>query len=204
MFQTPFISGKDSLNNEYLGADGKRHAIPPTLLISALGMIEDVNQAVTMDLKQAGNYIYRVGVWSRDDSHVPPLSAEATQVYRALHQAMRVGLVRACHDLSEGGLGVAAAEMCIGGRLGISLEIESDEMLLGETNGCLLVEVSTSDGAAFEACFEKIPSTVHVIGRVTAQPRLEIRCGQDTRISLDVDELVSAFNSPLTMQEGAE
>ena len=57
----PFISGKDSLNNEYLGADGQRHAIPPTLLISAIGMIEDVSQAVTMDLKEPGNLVYLVG-----------------------------------------------------------------------------------------------------------------------------------------------
>ena len=48
-YGTPFISGKDSLNNEYLGADGQRHAIPPTLLISAIGIIHDINSAVTMD-----------------------------------------------------------------------------------------------------------------------------------------------------------
>ncbi|RPJ26216.1 MAG: phosphoribosylformylglycinamidine synthase, partial [Chloroflexi bacterium] len=58
LYRTPFISGKDSLNNEYLGSDGQRHAIPPTLLISAIGIIEDVNTAITMDLKEAGNDIY--------------------------------------------------------------------------------------------------------------------------------------------------
>jgi phosphoribosylformylglycinamidine synthase subunit PurSL len=61
LFRTPFISGKDSLNNEYLGTDGQRHAIPPTLLISALGIMDDVTKAVTMDLKEAGNEIYLVG-----------------------------------------------------------------------------------------------------------------------------------------------
>jgi phosphoribosylformylglycinamidine (FGAM) synthase-like enzyme len=60
-FRTPFISGKDSLNNEYLGADGQRHAIPPTLLISAIGVMADVAAAVTMDLKAAGNLLYLVG-----------------------------------------------------------------------------------------------------------------------------------------------
>ena len=57
-YRAPFISGKDSLNNEYLGSDGLRHAIPPTLLISAIGLIDDVNQAVTMDAKEAGNIVY--------------------------------------------------------------------------------------------------------------------------------------------------
>ena len=60
-YGTPFISGKDSLNNEYLGTDGQRHAIPPTLLISSIGVIEDLSKTVTMDLKQAGNPVYLVG-----------------------------------------------------------------------------------------------------------------------------------------------
>ncbi len=60
-YGTPFISGKDSLNNEYLGADGQRHAIPPTLLISAIGIIHDINTAITMDLKAAGNFVYLMG-----------------------------------------------------------------------------------------------------------------------------------------------
>jgi len=142
-YRAPFISGKDSLNNEYLGSDGQRHAIPPTLLISAIGLIEDVSHAVTMDLKQAGDLLYLVGEFqpalggsvfsnlpeSVKRWFVPPLSgrsvpavpAAAPDTYRALHAAMQEGLVRACHDLSEGGLATAAAEMCIGGRLGLEV-----------------------------------------------------------------------------------
>ena len=64
-FGTPFISGKDSLNNEfsYTDADGKRQtiAIPPSLLISAIGQVDDVAQCVTMDFKAAGNLLYLVG-----------------------------------------------------------------------------------------------------------------------------------------------
>ena len=64
-YRAPFISGKDSLNNEYLGADGLRHAIPPTLLISAIGIIEDVNRAVTMDLKETEDVVYQLAVNSQ-------------------------------------------------------------------------------------------------------------------------------------------
>ena len=60
-YGTPFISGKDSLNNEYTGADDQKHAIPGTLLISALGIVPDVNRTVTMDLKQLGNLLYIIG-----------------------------------------------------------------------------------------------------------------------------------------------
>lgn len=197
LFGAPFISGKDSLNNEYLGSDGQRHAIPPTLLISAIALIDDVNQAVTMDLKQAGDVIYFVGTWQRDADFVPPLSHATPRIYRALHQAIQAGLVRACHDLSEGGLAVTAAEMCIGGRLGMNLEIQQAEMLFGETNGCLLVETTPNDSAAFEVMLSEIPNSFQRLGRVTAQSRLQITCTQKLCLSLDVDELVQAFNSPL-------
>ncbi|MCU0876017.1 MAG: AIR synthase related protein, partial [Pirellulaceae bacterium] len=66
VLQTPFISGKDSLNNEfsYLDADGRKRtiSIPPSLLISAMGQVDDVSRCVTMDAKEAGNLIYLVGV----------------------------------------------------------------------------------------------------------------------------------------------
>ena len=61
-YGAPFISGKDSLNNEYTGEDGKKHAIPGTLVISALAMVPDVRRTVTMDLKAAGNLLYLVGL----------------------------------------------------------------------------------------------------------------------------------------------
>ncbi|HMR66171.1 MAG TPA: phosphoribosylformylglycinamidine synthase subunit PurL [Anaerolineae bacterium] len=60
-YRTPFISGKDSLNNEYLGADGQKHAIPGTLLISAVGIVPDVTYTSSMDLKRPGNLLYLVG-----------------------------------------------------------------------------------------------------------------------------------------------
>jgi phosphoribosylformylglycinamidine synthase len=133
---TPFISGKDSLNNEFHYADsdgGKRRiGIPPSLLISALGQVEDVGRCVTMDLKAAGNFLYQVGA-TRDElggSHfaltqglsggaVPQVDGTAARAtFAALHAAIHAGLVRACHDLSEGGLAVSAAEMAFAGGLG--------------------------------------------------------------------------------------
>ncbi|MEP7290547.1 MAG: AIR synthase related protein, partial [Chloroflexota bacterium] len=60
-YNAPFISGKDSLNNEYTDVDGTRHAIPGTLLISAVGIVPNVGKTVTSDLKQAGNHLYLVG-----------------------------------------------------------------------------------------------------------------------------------------------
>jgi phosphoribosylformylglycinamidine synthase subunit PurSL len=214
-YRTPFISGKDSLNNEYLGADGQRHAIPPSLLISAIGIIEDVNQAVTMDLKQPGNMIYLLGATLAEfgGSHLtltadlppapfpleaPSLPANAPAIYRALHQAIRANLVCACHDLSEGGLAVAAAEMCIGGRLGMALTLEGGDplvLLFSESNGRLLVEVQPAHREAFEAHFAGHPeSLVKSIGTVTNTARLSISSQTGTLINLACDDLVRAWS----------
>lgn len=200
LFGTPFISGKDSLNNEYLGADGQRHAIPPTLLISAIGIIQDIHCAVTMDLKQNGDAMYRVGMPRTDDAPVPSVHPETPQVYRALHQAIKTGLVRACHDLSEGGLAVSAAEMCIGGRLGMQLDIESQQEIFREANGQLLVEVRPQDTAAFEECFKTIPHALARLGQVNDSAKLEIHLAQAALISLAVNELVAAWNPGSTRE----
>jgi len=187
-YGAPFISGKDSLNNEYLGADGQRHAIPPTLLISAIGIIQDVNTAVTMDLKNAGNLVYLVGggLSVNGDQSVPAVPKDAPQVYHALHQAIQNGIIKSAHDLSEGGLAVAAAEMCIGGRLGLEINIGASA-LFTEVNGCLLVEVSPANTSAFENQFANLP--FQKIGIVTSDPILKI-----SNAEIPVDELVHAFN----------
>ncbi len=189
-YGTPFISGKDSLNNEYLGNDGQRHSIPPTLLISALGILDDVGQAITMDLKAIGNQLYLIGQLPTEHESVPTVPPNAPHIYRALHQAIKAGLVASCHDLSEGGLLVSAAEMCIGGRLGLTLhETLSPAACFVETNGCLLAEIAPAAESALCALFVNLPLTK--IGTVTAEPMLKLA---DELIRLD--ELVNAFNGP--------
>jgi phosphoribosylformylglycinamidine synthase len=207
-YGAPFISGKDSLNNEYLGEDGQRHAIPPTLLISSLAIVPDVEKAVSMDLKALDDCLYRLGDFDPQfgGSHflqmegnlaphpVPGLPPSAPIVYRRLHEAMQQGLVRACHDLSEGGLAVAAAEMCIGGRIGLELNLDSPDpvrQLFGETNGCLLVEIDPADTPAFESLFEGLP--LQLLGRVVGSGRLAITISGQRLVDLSLDALVAAW-----------
>jgi phosphoribosylformylglycinamidine synthase subunit PurSL len=188
-YGTPFISGKDSLNNEYLGTDGLRHSIPPTLLISAIGILPDVTKAISMDLKEAGNFIFLIGEFTAEPKSIPDVPTITRQVYHALHQATTEGLVRSAHDLSEGGLAVAAAEMCIGGRLGMELDIES-AVAFSEVNGCLLVELQAEKAAAFEKQFSHLPYAQ--IGQVTSEPILKI--GNE---AISVVDLAHAFNNPI-------
>ena len=187
-YGTPFISGKDSLNNEYLGADGLRRSIAPTLLISAIGVVQDITRSVTMDLKEAGNLIYLIGEFPTEPKPVPDVPSSTPAVYRAVHHAITHGLVRSSHDLSEGGLAVAAAEMCIGGRLGMELNFDANSVFM-EVNGCLLVEISRLNVSAFEDQLENLPFTK--IGKVTTTPILKIDANE-----ISLDDLIQAFNTP--------
>ncbi len=154
-FGSPFISGKDSLNNEFRPEGKEPIAIPPSLLISAMGQVDDVETCVSMDLKEVGNTLYIVGVTRNElgGSHlslvrnwvggqVPTLDVElAKRTYNAVYQAIQKGLVRSAHDLSEGGLAVTAAESAFSGGLGaeISLDsipfVESEDASLNELPG---------------------------------------------------------------------
>lgn len=194
-YGTPYISGKDSLNNEYTTADGERHAIPGTLLISAIGLVPDVRRTATLDLKAPGNLLYILGdtraelggshyaeVVGMRDAHVPQPVPDAIQRARALHRAMRDGLVQACHDCSEGGVAVALAEMALAGRLGAEVnlgalpgadQVENDtHLLFAESLARWVVEVRPEDAAAFENALHGLPYAR--IGRVHAEPILRI------------------------------
>jgi phosphoribosylformylglycinamidine synthase len=219
-YRTPFISGKDSLNNEYVDTKGVKRAIPPTLLISSLGIVPDVGQAVTMDLKAAGDYLYVVGETRAElggslyyrlhgalGNSVPAPLPDSIETLRALHAAMRQGLARACHDLSEGGLAVAAAEMALAGRLGLDLDLATlpcsgverdDAALFAESSGRFLVEVAPEDAAAFERALDGRP--LACLGWVARDGALQVR-GQRGNVVIEcaVGELVRAWQSPEVM-----
>jgi phosphoribosylformylglycinamidine synthase len=212
-YGTPFISGKDSLNNEYMGTDGLRHAIPPTLLISAMGLIEDVNTSVTMDFKKPGNDVYLVGDFNPSfggshlclvadnmqafsDESIPLWSRSSPEIFAAMHRAISEGLVCSTHDLSEGGLLVCAAEMCIGGRLGLELNMSGDDLLrtyFAETTGCFLVEVSSENIPVFERNFKGLPA--RQVGKVAAKRELHVMDNQRSVFKAPLDHLVEAWGA---------
>jgi phosphoribosylformylglycinamidine synthase len=213
-YNMPFISGKDSLNNEY-HSHGRNIVIPPTLLISALGRVPDVRKCVTMDLKEPGNLLFLVGVTGPDlgGSHlhlvtgrsggrVPPTDvARAPAVFRGLHKAISGGLVRACHDLSEGGLAVAAAEMAFAGGVGADLtggaDLSDEVLLFSESITRFLVEVKPEHGAAFGKCFAEAGS-VREFGKTVKEPRLRIAgAGGDWVVWASLSDLKEAWQKPL-------
>jgi phosphoribosylformylglycinamidine synthase II len=206
VYNAPFVSGKDSLNNEYVGADGMRHAVPPTLVITAVAHVPDADRCVTPDLAEPGNVLIVLGLTTPafagshldlvqgapDEVGVAPAPVpDAPEMYRNLHAAMRAGLVVSCHDVSEGGLGIALAEMCIAGRLGARVEsLPHDDLvtsLFSESSGRFVVEVRPPSVDAF---LQVMGRSAARLGIVTDDSLLTIP-GVD---ALGVDQLADAFN----------
>ncbi|MFA6378803.1 MAG: phosphoribosylformylglycinamidine synthase subunit PurL, partial [Candidatus Omnitrophota bacterium] len=176
-FRTPFISGKDSFYNEY-AYKGKTIAIPGTILISAMGIVDNVEKVVTMDLKKEDNLIYVIGhtfdelggsiyydTFGKIGSSVPKVDLKkALKTFQALERAMRKGIIQSCHDCSEGGLGVALAEMAFAGGFGATAflskvpfkgaKAQNDTVLFSESNSRFIVEVSPCHQKDFEKIFK--------------------------------------------------
>ncbi len=130
-YRAPFVSGKDSLYNEF---DGR--AVLGTLLISAVGIVPDLHRVATSALTTVGSDLWLVGHGSDrlggslvaelldlDDIRVPPPVDDPLPRYRAVHELIASGRVSAAHDVSDGGIAVALAEMAIGGQLGLTATI---------------------------------------------------------------------------------
>jgi phosphoribosylformylglycinamidine (FGAM) synthase-like enzyme len=216
-FRTPFISGKDSLYNESpLGP------VTPTLLITAIGIVPDLRLTVSMDLKAPGNLLYMLGDTYPElggseyyklkgflGKSVPKLHAtKARKTYYNFTKAMGKGIIKSCHDLSEGGLAVAAAEMAFAGGYGLELDLKAvpnklvtrnDFLLFSESNSRFLVEVAEQDRYEFEDTMKN--KACVPIGRVTKDQKLLIH-GLNGKVAVDAGlaELRRSWKRTLSME----
>ena len=199
-FKAPFISGKDSLYNESpLGP------VTPTLLITAVGVIPNIQSTTSMDLKAPGNLLYIVGDTYNElggseyyklkgylGASIPKVKgARAKRTFKAVTKAIDVGLVKSCHDLSEGGLGVAAAEMAFAGGFGLELDLRkvpgkeltrNDFVLFSESNSRFLIEVAEADREDFEELMKG--KGCALLGKVTKEQKLLFQ-GLNGKVAVD-------------------
>ena len=221
VFSMPLISGKDSMKNDFYDGTTKI-SIPPTLLFSVIGKMEDARLAVTMDVKRPGDQVYLLGETANElggseylaqkgfvGNSVPKVDAKsALATYRAYNGALSSALVASCHDLSDGGLAVAAAESAFAGGFGMSLELgqvpfkgeaagrSNAVLLFSESASRLLVTVRAEKASAFE---QAMAGTAFArIGEVTAGTALSIAglSGAAVVVS-DIAELKAAWQAPL-------
>jgi phosphoribosylformylglycinamidine synthase len=216
------------MKNDY-GTGEKKISIPPTLLFSLFGDHPDVRFTATSDLKQPGDRLYLVGrshdeLGASEISFMLKESGEASGVggtppqlehpernlamYRALSTAIQTGLIQTAHDCSEGGVGVAVAEMCIGGRLGATIDLDGTgheslwARLWGESLGRFVVAVKPEKEHAFLAWMSGQPTTF--LGEAVEGPNLTICDGYDEILTADVEAMVASWQGALDMTGGVE
>jgi phosphoribosylformylglycinamidine synthase len=222
-YKTPFISGKDSMKNDYKIKNHKISVLP-TILISAIGIVPDTTKCVTSDFKIEGDLVYLVGVTGKhmgqslfyriydgESRTVPVVDTGANmKVYRAYHEVVKAGLVVSGHDLSEGGLAVAVAESCIAGSIGACIDLgltdESEflsdqELLFSESSGRFLVSVNPDLETEFLGYMKGVRT--QKIGKITSEKKLLVT-GKAKKglIDVSVSELTDAFKNPLCLVLG--
>jgi phosphoribosylformylglycinamidine synthase len=194
--------------------------IPPTLLVSALTLLDDVTRAVTMDAKAAENVLVLVGrtqdefggarllQWlGRSGGTVPQVDLKSARaIHEAVAGAIARGLVRSCHDLCEGGLAVAVAESCLAGGLGATVNLGSvprsagldDDaaVLFSESAPRYLLETTFAQADALGDALGAVPHAL--IGTLTEQPRLVVSgFGARPLINVKLDDLTRAYRTGL-------
>jgi len=215
-YRTPFISGKDSLYNE-----SQMGPVTPTIIITAIGVVPDIRSTVSMELKKSENLLYLLGNTYSElggseyyklkgylGANVPKLQpAKARKNYYKLTKAIGYGMVKSCHDLSEGGLAIAAAEMAFTGNIGLTIDLKAipnktitrnDFLLFSESNSRLLIEVSPKDRYDFEALMK---NSCTLIGETTKTEKLQIH-GLNNKLVVDapLSELRAAWKKTLSTE----
>ena len=216
LYKTPAVSGKDSCKNDSTRG-GKKISIPPTLLISSIGQIDDVKKAITMPLKDAGDVIYVIGE-TKDEmgasayyrklaeeqgapenygGTIPAVDGEqALKIYAAMNKATESELLKSATTPSKGGLGVALALTAIGGQLGANVDLsevseDAATALFSESNSRFIVTVAPEKASELEALFAGLP--VEKIGIVSSEKKLVVKdC-----VEVSLEALVQPFKATL-------
>jgi phosphoribosylformylglycinamidine synthase II len=231
-FAAPFVSGKDSLNNVFSFVDSagrpQEISIPPTLLATAVGQVPDVRRSISPDLKRAGSRLAVIGLslpamagsqleltGRFRGGAIPRVDAAACRAtVHAVARAQAAGSVLACHDLSDGGLATAVAEMVIGGQLGATLRLAEvpfasaagmtppDRDLaiaFGEAAGRFVCEVPPEHESTFASAMGDVPWAF--IGHVAEPPVLEIVATGGETVRLPSVELAAAWRGQHAIEE---
>ena len=214
-YGTPFISGKDSMYNDFRGytAQGKPTHIAalPTLLISAIGVIPDVDKSMTIDWKQAGDSLYLLGDTHEElggseyyamlgaiGNKVPIVNTRKNaKVYDVVAKAIQNGLIASAIGVGRGGLGVALAKSAIAGQLGAKVELKNvsgrdDTALFSESQGRILVSVRPDAEKRFRVLMKDISCTN--LGKVLDAPSLSLKLPK-TIAELSIASLTRAYRS---------
>lgn len=217
-YELPLISGKDSMKNDALIGDRKL-SVRPTLLVTLMGIIEDVRKAITTDFKREGDLIYLLGdtseglggtyleqVVGKRLGGLPSFDPkEARKLYLRLHEVMEQGVVASCHDISDGGMAVAVCESALGGRLGATITLNAG-MVPSLRSKVPLTQDTRALGAKGQGAHRGIEKAEgSIAGGADSEPDLETVPYKDLLpdATLDSDANAGALFLTLLFGEGA-
>jgi len=216
IYGVPIISGKDSMKNDYYSGDTK-YSIPPTLLVTMVGKMDSIKNAMSSEFKQPGDFVYVLGttkdelggsefyrLYRAKGNNIPTVHPEDHMLtYKGLSNAIAEGLVASAHDVSDGGLAVAFAESAIGFGFGAELDLDEidaetrrDEALMfAESSGRFVVSVHPKHAEKFEYVMRK--ATCRRAGRVRGDKRFIIRKGDHTLVNEPIEKIKAAYQKGL-------
>jgi phosphoribosylformylglycinamidine synthase len=202
-YRVPFISGKDSLHNQFTdAASGRVIRIPNTLLISAIGVIDDVSKCMTSNFKRTGNAVYRITMWDGEVTEPADVIAARRAVHQLVSEMIASGIVLAAHDISDGGALVAAAEMAMGGNLGVELRASKKIKEIGwfaEHQAGYLLEIAQGRAGEIAPMASAVNVFYERIGTVetTREPDQEIMLTVVDEFAVSIDALTKAWRGTL-------
>ena len=216
LYETPFISGKDSMFNDFKGYDANGNevkiSVPPTLLVSSIGVIRDIQHSISIEPKAAGDFVFLLGE-TKDElggseyydhlghlgQNVPQTDGEKNlELYTLYGKAAREGLIASAISVGFGGLGVALAKKAIAGQLGLDIdlsnfdELRTDKLLFSESQGRILITVAGHNKEPFRQAMEGY-NDIHLLGQVTDKETLNINNILEEKLK----NLEEAYKAPL-------
>ena len=229
VLQTPVTGGNVSLYNDTRLPDGSIQPIQPTPVVGMVGLVEDINTLVGLAWPQpgagaAGDQLVLLGLpldTPQDDERVglagssflqvchglctgrPPrtdLELEQT-VQQALRSGIRAGQISAAHDVSDGGLLVAVAEMAVAAGCGAQLSVPSagrlERLLFAEGGARVVVSVPEASRSALQTALQQAGCPAQSLGRVQADAQLQLRVGDQNVLDVAIDALAHAHQQGL-------
>jgi phosphoribosylformylglycinamidine synthase len=193
-YGTPFISGKDSMFNDFKGYDEKGHpvkiSIPPTLLISSIGIIDDILKTVSIDTKFSGDLVYLLGETNGEFEYINP--SKNKKNYQIFHNCVEKGLIASAISVTRGGLAVAIAKTAMSGMLGIEVELKNLDLFL-ETQGRIIFTINPKNKNKLEKIMKNYPCLL--IGKVTGENKIVIKSTGKVLVNLPVNKALKSYKS---------
>jgi phosphoribosylformylglycinamidine synthase len=223
-FKAPFISGKDSMFNDFKGYDKENNPVMlsdlPTLLISSIGIVDDASICVTSDFKNEGDLIYVIGetkpelggseyfnMMGYDGGFVPRVNAdESIENYNIFNILLKNRLIQSSISVHMGGLITAVNKSAIGGMKSIYIDVKDDclgkcrnveQFLFSESSGRIVFSIKRENRLRVEEILKEARIHFNLLGEVTNKEENMVVSLSDRRVLYNFDDICESYYSTL-------